>query len=98
MHRLRVTVNNWSSGLAIRFNILHTLGLDWQEIDVYCGSWDRRGDLSDDTVVAPCFQTFIIALQKMCGGQVASCPKFSLNFPRLSIINWHSLTGSGFYF
>ena len=32
---LQVTVNNWSTGLVIHFNILHTLRLDWREIDIY---------------------------------------------------------------
>ena len=32
---LQVTVNNWSTGLAIHFNIIHTLWPDWREIDIY---------------------------------------------------------------
>ena len=32
---LRVTINNWSTGLVTHFNILYTLRLDWREIDIY---------------------------------------------------------------
>ena len=82
------------SRIDIPFIILRAVGLDWQEIDLYCGCWDRRGALIDDTITALCFQTFIIALWRMCQCRTVSCPTFSVTFLRRSVIRWHSLTGS----
>lgn len=41
-----------SEKLGLSFHILHTLGFDWQKIDVQFGWWARPSDLIDEAIAA----------------------------------------------
>lgn len=67
-----------SGKLGLSFHILHTLGFDWQKIDVQCGWWDRPMDLIDDTITA--FRLSSLPCQNCAELELFYAPSFLFTF------------------